>query len=73
MAFLRLTSNIRMPGPFPANRVCTHESCETILSRYNGNIICHAHEHLHLDEPAQLRLDHRFLPNEAVRDLVMLG
>lgn len=66
----------RVPGPFPAGRRCEHEArgvrCSTVLNSYHEGCYCHAHEDLHQDEPGELRLDPRFLPNEAVAQLVRL-
>ena len=37
-------TNERSPRIYPAGRVCTHEGCVTVLSRYNGGSHCGAHE-----------------------------
>lgn len=42
MGIVTLTSTKRVPGPYPAGRVCAAPTCETVLNRYNAADHCHA-------------------------------
>ena len=33
----------RRPKQYASNRVCAHEACETLISRYNSKEFCHTH------------------------------
>lgn len=33
----------RLPGPFPAGRLCSEKNCNTPLSRYNEGDACSLH------------------------------
>ena len=37
---------------YPAGRICSVESCSTLLSRYNSGDVCGVHEHGYGDDPS---------------------
>ncbi|WKZ83592.1 MAG: hypothetical protein QY307_04955 [Acidimicrobiia bacterium] len=39
----RVQARTRAPKQLDEGRVCLHEGCETLLSRYNKRTFCYAH------------------------------